>query len=387
MKNAVLYGAGNIGRGFIGQLLFESGYQTKFIDVNEEIIRALNERGSYPVRILTNESHSDVIVEHVGAIDGRDAEKAAGAIAAADLMATAVGANILARIAPIIAAGLAKRFKESGAPLDILVCENLKDAGTVLRAMLSEHIPEEARAWFNENVGLVETSIGRMVPLQTPELQDGDPLRVCVEAYASLPVDKRAFRAGVPDIRGLKPYSPFSFYVERKLYIHNMGHALAAYCGDYLGLTYIWEAIDSPEVKAVVRRAMTASADALAEKYSANAGELYAHVDDLLQRFTNRQLGDTVYRVGRDLRRKLAPGDRMAGALRLCMEAGGDVSGVALGVALALRFSHEALNVPAERALKEICQINEGEPVYARILKMYEKAARNCSFEEIYDCI
>ncbi len=383
MKRAVLYGAGNIGRGFIGQLLFESGYQTTFIDVNDEVIRALNERRSYPVRILTNESHTDIMIKNVTALDGRDVETAAGAIAGADLMATAVGANVLPHIAPVIAKGLAQRYEAGGAPLDILICENLKDAGSALGAMLRERLPEAARAWFAESVGMVETSIGRMVPLQTPEMQGGDPLRVCVEAYASLPVDKDAFRAGVPEIRGIKPYSPFSFYVERKLYIHNMGHALAAYCGDYLGYTYIWEAVGAPEILAAVRRAMTASANALAQRYAFDAQELYAHVDDLLFRFANRQLGDTVYRVGRDLRRKLAPGDRMIGALRLCMEAGADVSGVALGIALALRFSHEALDVPAERALKDICEISADEPVYARILGLYELAREGRSMQEL----
>ena len=42
MKQAVMYGAGNIGRGFIGQLFFESGYETTFIDVNMQIIDRLN---------------------------------------------------------------------------------------------------------------------------------------------------------------------------------------------------------------------------------------------------------------------------------------------------------------------------------------------------------
>ncbi len=377
MKKAVIFGAGNIGRGFIGQLFFESGYQTRFIDVNVDIVLALNERRAYPVRILANESHEDILVENVSALDGCDLPRIADAIAEADLMATAVGANVLPRIAPSVAAGLVKRYERGGAPLDILICENLKDAGEVFRAMLLEELPEPVRAWFEERVGLAETSIGRMVPLQTPELQDGDALRVCVEAYASLPVDEAAFKAGIPAIRGIKPYSPFSFYVERKLYIHNMGHALAAYLGDYYGHTYIWEAVNAPVIREAAHSAMTAGADALAKKYDVGAEELYAHVDDLLLRFANRRLGDTVYRVGRDLKRKLAPGDRMTGALRLCMEQGTRYTDIALGIALALRFSHEPLEITPEQALRDICKINENEPVYALILDMHERAVRD----------
>ena len=35
MKKAVMYGAGNIGRGFITQLFSKSGYETALIDVNK----------------------------------------------------------------------------------------------------------------------------------------------------------------------------------------------------------------------------------------------------------------------------------------------------------------------------------------------------------------
>ena len=49
MKTAVMYGAGNIGRGFIGALLAHSGYHVTFIDVAEDVIDAINALGRYPV--------------------------------------------------------------------------------------------------------------------------------------------------------------------------------------------------------------------------------------------------------------------------------------------------------------------------------------------------
>ena len=45
--------------------------------------------------------------------------------------------------------------------------------------------------------------------------------------------------------------------------------------------------------------------------------DLSIHIDDLLARFRNRNLGDTVYRVGSDLQRKLGADDRFMAAIRM----------------------------------------------------------------------
>ena len=56
--------------------------------------------------------------------------------------------------------------------------------------------------------------------------------------------------------------------------------------------------------------------------YRRSAHWLEAHTHDLLRRFTNRALGDTIFRLGRDPLRKLAPKDRLVGAARLAEKAG-----------------------------------------------------------------
>ena len=126
-----MYGAGNIGRGFIGTLFSKSGYEVTFVDVAKPVVEALHQRGNYPVRILSDEGFTDEIIEHVDAIDGNDASAVAAAIANADVMATAVGANILKFIVPNIANGLKQRFAQSDQPLNIIICENLMDANKV----------------------------------------------------------------------------------------------------------------------------------------------------------------------------------------------------------------------------------------------------------------
>ena len=341
---AVMYGAGNIGRGFIGQLFSASGYDVSFVDVAEPVVDALNRNGRYPVRVLLQEGHREEWVERVSAVNGRDEAAVAETIANADLMATAVGVNVLKFIVRPIALGLQKRFEANRKPLNIIICENLIGADELLRELIMAELPDgEIRAWFTDQVGLCEASIGRMVPIQTPEMQGDNPLRVCVEAYNELPVDRDAFKGELPALQNLKPFSPFSFYIERKLYIHNMGHALCAYLGDTYGDEFIWQAMQRPLVELTVLRAMTQSAMALAQRYSVDCRTLLQHVDDLLMRFKNRQLGDTCFRVGRDLRRKLAANDRLAGAIDSCKKAGVDNRYICLAYAFALRFSQDDL--------------------------------------------
>ena len=151
---AVMYGAGNIGRGFIGMLFSASGYEVTFIDVAENLIDALNREKKYPVRIVSNEGFEDIEVEHISAVNGNHTGAAAEAIAEADIMATAVGVNILKYIVPNLAAGIRSRMEKGGGPLNIIICENLIDADKLLAKLIKAELTETEQLWFDKNIGL-----------------------------------------------------------------------------------------------------------------------------------------------------------------------------------------------------------------------------------------
>ena len=368
---AVMYGAGTIGRGFIGQLMSLSGYQVSFVDVNMQVIDALNERGQYTVEILENEGGSEINVTNVCGVNGMDVDAVAEAIAQADVMATAVGVNILPRITANLAKGLQLRWKNGNfTPFNIIICENLIGADTFLRNAIGELLNDDEKKIFNETVGLVEASIGRMVPIQTPEMTKGDILRVCVEPFCTLIVDRDAFRGEIPPIKNMEAHAPFQLYIERKLYIHNMGHSMTAYLGQLKGYEYIWEAIEDPEIERIVVRGMVSSALALSIRYNVPFKALYEHVEDLLYRFTNKKLGDTVFRVGRDLNRKLSPEDRLVGAMKSCNEAGVSPVYLQLAIAAAMKFSHDEVSQkPAEEILTQIAGLDKDGADFKQIME------------------
>ncbi len=200
---AVMYGAGNIGRAFVGALMSQAGYRVSFVDVDRELVNRLNAAGAYTLRVVENEGFDDTLIAGVSAIDGHDSEVVSRAVAECDLMATAVGARILPLVAPLIARGLKLRFRQDKPELNILICENLMDAGRVLEGLIKKELTEEEQGQFDRLIGLVQASIGRMVPIQTADMRRGDPLRICVESYAFLQVYMDSMKGSVPGIRVL----------------------------------------------------------------------------------------------------------------------------------------------------------------------------------------
>ncbi len=332
------FGAGNIGRSLAGALFSRGGYEVLFVDALPEVVNALHARRCYRVVVkdeLPPGAPSEFLIEHVDGIAAKDAEAVAAAVARADVIGTSVGANILPRVLAAMAPGLQRRTR----PVSIILCENLHHAAAVARDTLCQHLPPDFP--LAERVGLVETSIGKMVPIMPAEVRARDPLEVWGEAYNRIIADREGFVGDVPQVEGLDLKPHFAAYVDRKLYIHNLGHAVCACEGFLRGHTFIWQAVSDPVVAEAVQAAMKSAAIALANRYAGVlfAADLQAHVADLLRRFGNRALGDTVFRVGRDLPRKLAPGDRFIGALRLVQATGGDCGPICRGIAAAFRFA------------------------------------------------
>ena len=388
MKSAVMYGGGNIGRGFVGALLSRAGYQVTFVDVAAPVVDELQSRRCYPLRIVSAEGNTDLKIENVTAVNGNDTAAVAEAIARCEIMATAVGARILKFIVPNIVAGLRQRWAEGGKPLNIIICENLNDANKIIEGMIKEQLTPEECKKFDETVGLVEASIGRMVPVQTDEMKDGEPLRVCVESYGFLPVDKAAFKGEIPEVAGMVPFEPFDFFVKRKLFIHNMGHATTAYLGGLIGLDYVWQAIDNAEIRVIAQNAMTESAIALSRHYNVPLDGILLHITDLLGRFGNKALGDTCARVGGDPARKLAKADRLIGSSLMALEQGITPAYIAVGAAAGIkRYLDEAGEVQsvaaAEKVLAEVSGLESGSKLASLIIPYYKMIIEGCSLEAL----
>jgi len=388
MREAVIFGAGNIGRGFIGQLFSESGYRVTFVDIDRPLLDALNARGAYTIRLVDNDGACEVRVGPVRGVYADEVEAVVEAVAKAEIMATAVGARALPHVAPNIAAGVGLRQQRGvSVPLNCIVCENLKDAANILRGMVAGHLSPPERAFAEAHVGFVDTVIGRMVPPPTPEMRARDPTLIVVEPYKELPVDRHGFVGPIPAIASMEACDRFEVYTARKLYMHNCGHAVLAYLGYARGYTYGYEALADAEISANLDAAWSESVAGQVARYGVEASWLRAHAADLRRRFANRALGDTIYRLGRDPMRKLGPSDRLVAPARLAETAGVRPRALARAIAAALCFDPPddpiAQELQARLAregldavLAAVCQIQPDEPLAALIRESYEGTKR-----------
>lgn len=249
------FGAGNIGRGFIGLLLSEAGADVVFTDVVPSLIEQLDQRRKFTVHVVGDNGCEDKEVTIAGAVLSTSPE-VLEEIASVDLLTCAVGPRILERIAPTIAKGLEKRRADGNeTPLNIIACENAIRATSSLKEHVLKKMSEDMVEWTEKHVGFVDCAVDRIVP---PAKHD-DNLAVTVETFCEWVVDKTQFKGEIPNLGDVKFTDNLSAFIERKLLTVNTGHAICAYYGKLKGHKYIMDAIQDPKVKAVVEGAMRES--------------------------------------------------------------------------------------------------------------------------------
>lgn len=382
MKTAVQFGAGNIGRGFIGAVLSQSGYRVVFADVNKEIVDRINADRQYTVHIKDVDSE-DILISGVSAVDS-STDAVVDVIKEAEILTTAVGLRILPFIAPAIAKGIVAR-KEAGieAPLNIIACENGLMASSRLKEAVLSHLDEAQTEWCLAHTGFPNCSVDRIVP----PVRSENPIDVAVEKYYEWNVEEKAFVGNAPEIAGMNMADNLLAYIERKLFTLNTGHAITAYLGKMNGCQTILESIETPEIYAVVHAAMQQSGEALVKQFGFDHEAHFKYIEKIIKRFHNPYLKDDVTRVGREPIRKLSPDDRLIKPVMTAKSFGLPYDKILLGVGAALHFNNpedpqsvqlmekiatEGL-VPA---ISDVTGIKSGDPMLQEIVNAYKEVEK-----------
>jgi mannitol-1-phosphate 5-dehydrogenase len=374
---AVHFGAGNIGRGFVGLLLHEAGYEVVFADVADALIGQLASATSYEVHEVGENAAVKTVSGFRALNSGTEEVAVVAEIATADLVTTAVGPHILKFVAPVIARGLAGR-SPSLAPLQVMACENAINATDLLHSEV-EAAWDGASGDLSSVAVFANTAVDRIVPNQAP----GQGLDVTVETFYEWVIDRTPFAGEAPVIPGATFVDELGPYIERKLFTVNTGHASAAYYGYGAGLEKISDAMADASVAARVRAVLEETKQLLVAKHGFVEAEQEAYVQKILSRFTNPYLPDTVNRVGRAPLRKLGRHERFIGPAAELAERG--VTPVALldAMSAALRFDDGAddeavelarmlSEMDAAEAVERITELPPSHPLFPQVLKLIE---------------
>ena len=349
MKKAIQFGAGNIGRGFIGAVLSEAGYHVVFADVNELVVNKINEDGKYTVAIMDTECTEQVIT-NISAVDSRSPELAKE-IAQAQVVTTAVGLGILPRIAGALAAGIAERQAQGVTEyLNVIACENGLRASSQLKDHVYSHLTDEQKAYADEYVAFPDCSVDRIVP----PIKSENPIDVVVEKFYEWNVERASIKGDL-QMEGMNLADNLIAYIERKLFTLNTGHAITAYLGNLKGLGTIADSIADEEIYTIVKAAMQESGEGLVAKYGFDHDAHFAYIDKIIGRFRNPHLQDDVTRVGREPLRKLSANDRLIKPTMTAIEHGFATPNLVLGIGAALHYNNpeDPQSVQLQQAIAE----------------------------------
>ena len=376
---AVHFGAGNIGRGFIGLLLFQSGYEVCFVTRSKKKTSLLQQRNHYQVT-LANEAADSVTVDNVTATNIENTGGVAEAVANADLVTTAVGVSALEQIAEAIAKGIEQRIKRGPRFLHVIACENAIGGSTQLKQWVYSYLHPDLRMLADRYIAFPDAAVDRIVPIQ----HHADLLEVTVEPFYEWVVDRSAVIGAAPEIQGIQYVDSLDPYIERKLFTVNTGHCSAAYYGYLEGYTTIQEVMQNDRLREKIQAVLQETGELLIQKHNFNERQHQNYIRKILRRFSNRNLLDEVVRVARCPIRKLSPNERLVRPTLQAYERGLGISHLISVIAAALLFNHEKDAQVARlqtaiqhqgihEVITKFLGIPREHPVHEEIAEKYEK--------------
>ncbi|QCR34366.1 mannitol-1-phosphate 5-dehydrogenase [Lysinibacillus sp. SGAir0095] len=377
---AVHFGAGNIGRGFIGLILTKSGYDVCFVTRSQTKIQQLNLRKEYPV-CIANETKERITVRHVEAVSTEDTLSIVKKIVHAEIITTALGVTNLPKIAECIALGIKARIiKNNKNPLHIIACENTNGASSILKKFVFSYLSKSMQEQASKIVTFPNTVIDRIVPAQHHK----DPLEVTVEPYFEWVIESSQLPEKLPTIQEVQFVDSLDAYIERKLFTVNTAHCCAAYYGYLKGYSTIQEVMMDPKLSLDVQKVMNETGEMLIEKYDLDEQEHKRYIRKILHRFANPHLTDKIVRVGRSPLRKLSINDRLVKPTVQAYELGMEISNLTKAIAAALHFNYnkdpEAVKLNEELVKHDIhlviskyLGIPKTHPIHDKIASKYKE--------------
>jgi len=383
-ENIVIWGAGRIGRGFVGDIFNNNGYGITFIDKAQALVDLLNRNGSYRVvRAVSADDIQSVDISGYEALHISEKEAIQNAFDSSSLTALAVYPKDFREVAKQLKTHLMARLKENSTPMNILLCTNLAHAGPKFTEFLFEGLDDKQKHMLEETTGIIESLVIRICPNPPADLLKVHPLVVWTNGYNELPVDKQGFKGKLPDIDEMRFVEDMRAEEMRKIYTYNMFHAVLAYHGHMAGHNLLVECLADDRIRSEALGAIDEVSQMLQIKYGFSIEDMDAWIDSVIKHTNNTTIGDTVIRSAADPLRKLRRDDRLIGPAMLCLEEGIDPIHLINAAAAAFFYLEEddqasndlqmmIKNEGIDQAVINVCGLSKGTVVHDRIVDAYK---------------
>jgi mannitol-1-phosphate 5-dehydrogenase len=371
----VIFGAGAAGKGLVGILFSQAGYNLTFVDIKDELVETLQQARRYEVLVHRLDGRQETsVVEGFDVLHASDREAIAQRIAGADLVLTAVIAHNLPDVSETLALGVAAcRRANRQHPLVCVACENMKKSSSTLAGYVRERLDEKETTYMDEVFHFPDSMINRVVPAPV------NPLNVETEDYCEWTLDQQGLAECWPEsVQFIERVDNQDARLDRKLMVYNGSHAACAYFGAQRGHAWIHEALADEVVVEQVGGFLKEVSSVVQRHHGFDEKSMEAYQDDFWLRCRNPGLKDQIFRVARQPGRKLGMHERLVAPARLAIQYDLPRSHILSAIIAALEYEHpedeDALELSQSvkrrglcRTLRQVAGLEENDPLLQEI--------------------
>ncbi|WP_440897783.1 hypothetical protein ACS127_07405 [Amphibacillus sp. Q70] len=360
-KKAVVYGAGQSGRGYLARFLKESGYQITFIETDRKLVDLLNEDKYFFIHFY-HKDRTPVLIDQFHALTLDD--DLSSVLKEADIILTAVGEQNL----KAVAASLAKYLEKTELP-QLLTAENGTNPARVLRKELEKQ--------YKGSISNVVSQTA--IFCSTINIED-TRLDILSQNETYFPYDLEGFNGSL-DFPGAEPRKNFEHFFERKIYTYNCLAGLISYLGYVKGYKIYGEATNDTEVSKIIDELLEILNPSLAEYFNISLEEQELFANKAVEKFKDMKILDYVIKNGRAPRRKLGKSERIYAPYKILINHDQEATIMCLVAGAALVYLEEieytGHSFDPEEELLAILDLNENDPFVKLSVSAYEHIKQN----------
>jgi mannitol-1-phosphate 5-dehydrogenase len=378
-KEVLIIGAGKIGRGFIAQLFYNSGYKLWFLDASKEVVKLLNDEKKYRIDIAKDggDLTEYITIEEAFTLDDR--EKVGGVLSDVEIIVSSVGAGNIEKVTTFIKEMLIAVNRKK--VLNWIICENATSPAKKIKDVLLQNASSIFGHFVSSNLGLVETQVLRTGMLAKDEVITKEPLALRMQDWWTLPLDKDAFIGPIPHVQGFVPKTNFANELLRKLYTFNGTNGPIAYIGWANGYKILHEsALAYPDF---FKEIQEESAFGLINEFGLDEKEQNEFMALAIKKYTDPTINDQIERNANDSKRKLSKDERLIGPALLCLKHGKLPTAYAKAIAAAYHYTgsndkgteevQQTISQSGiEEAIRKYSAVGESSTLYKLILEAYK---------------